>query len=431
MTLDRRTVLTTSGALAAATALPAEAAPAVGDAAWHQAVLQRYAGFGIKASGGAGDNACGAWLEGELKKIGYRTERQRFDAPFFDPSNVTLVSGAARAAVIPQAVVTPTGSGGVTGPLKMADQPGELTGAIALISLPKKGWAGIADPQAARPITDALKRGAIAAVAITNGPSGEAVALNVRPEKPPFDKPVAILAPKDAAPFLAAAKTGAAATLTTAGKGGTRPAWNLIGRFDHKAEKTIILSTPRSGWFTCVAERGSGLSAWLALAHWLAAEERGYNLELLATSGHEYLYMGGEHYLKDLAPPPAKTRLWCHIGASLAARGWREEAGALRPTDGADPGRVLTATADILEGVKTAFRGLPGLENTLVANKANAGGELVNVIDAGYQTAIGEYGGHTYFHTRGDDLRCTSGALVQPAAQAFRTAIKAATSPVA
>jgi hypothetical protein len=426
MTPNRRTLLGASGALAAAVALPARAAPTVGDAAWHQAVLERYAGFGIKASGGAGDNACGAWLEGELKRIGYRTERQRFDAPFFNASNVTLVSGAARAAVIPQAVVTPTGPAGVSGPLKMADQPGDLTGAIALISLPRKGWAGIADPQVNRPVTDALKRGAIAAVAITNGPSGEAVALNVRPEKPPFDKPVAILAPKDAAPFLAAAKAGAPATLTTAGKGGLRPAWNLIGRFDRKAEKTIILSTPRSGWFTCVAERGSGLSAWLALAHWLAAEAHGYNLELLATSGHEYLYMGGEHYLKEKAPPPAKTRLWCHIGASLAARGWRDEGGVLKPTDGADPGRVLTATADILEPVRAAFRGLPGLENTRLADKANAGGELVNVIDAGYATAIGEYGGHTYFHTRGDDLRCTSGEMVRPVAQAFRTAIKAA-----
>jgi len=426
MTPSRRTVLGASGALAAASALPASAAPAVGDAAWLQAVLERYAGFGVKASGGTGDNACGAWLEGELKKIGYRTERQTFQAPFFDAANVTLVSGSARAAVIPQAPVTPTGSVGVTGPLRAYDPTADLAGAIALISLPKRGWAAIADPQVNRPVTDALRRGAIAAVAITNGPSGEAVALNARPERPPFDKPVAILAPKDAAPFLAAAKAAAAATLTTAGRGGTRPAWNLIGRLDRKAEKTIILSTPRSGWFTCVAERGSGLAAWLALAHWLAADQRGYNLELLATSGHEYLYMGGEKYLEEKAPKPARTRLWCHIGASLAARAWEDQGGVLRPLPTVDPGRGLTATADILDRVKTIFHGLPGLEATRLADRANAGGELINVIEAGYPTAIGEAGLHPYFHTRADDLRCTSGELVAPAAQAFRKAIAAA-----
>ncbi|HET9160790.1 MAG TPA: hypothetical protein VFN88_09270, partial [Caulobacteraceae bacterium] len=201
--------------------------------------------------------------------------------------------------------------------------------------------------------------------------------------------------------------------------------WNLIGRFDHGAEKTIILSTPRSGWFTCTAERGSGLAAWLALAHWLAAEARGYNLELLATSGHEYLYMGGEEYLNHKAPPPARTRLWCHIGASLAARGWREEGGVLRPLPTVDTGRALTATADILERVKEAFHGLPGLENTRVGDRANAAGELVNVIEAGYPTAIGEAGLHPYFHTRSDDLRCSSGELIRPAALAFRAAIAA------
>ena len=46
--------------------------------------LERYVGFGIKASGGSGDEACGAWLEEELAAAGFETERQYFDAPFFE-----------------------------------------------------------------------------------------------------------------------------------------------------------------------------------------------------------------------------------------------------------------------------------------------------------------------------------------------------------
>lgn len=434
MTPSRRSVLGAGGVIAAGAVGPAAVAAAPSSSApsslgaeeaWLQSVLERYAGFGIKASGGPGDEASGAWLEEDLTRVGYACERHPFSVPYFDPATVTLACGAARAQVIPQALVAPTGPGGVTGPLRRADRPGDLTGAIALIVLPYKRWGAIQDPQVARPVADALARGALAAVAITTGPTGEAIALNVPPDKPLFDRPVVILAPKDAQPFLAGAETGAAATLTVDGKGGRRPAWNLIARIDRKAAKTLIVSTPRSGWFGCAAERGSGLAAWLGLAHWLAGEGHGVNLEFIATSGHEYIYHGGERYLEEKAPPPASTAIWVHIGASLAARDWHEFGPRLLPLPSADSQRVLTATPDVMEAVRAGFHGVTGLEAVYPADKAHAGGELVNVIDAGYHTAIGEYGGHRYFHTMGDDMRCTSGDLVAPVLEAYKRTLTA------
>ena len=47
--------------------------------------LARYASFGLKASGGAGDEASGTWLAGELERLGFRTERQAIEVPFFEP----------------------------------------------------------------------------------------------------------------------------------------------------------------------------------------------------------------------------------------------------------------------------------------------------------------------------------------------------------
>jgi hypothetical protein len=138
----------------------------------------------------------------------------------------------------------------------------------------------------------------------------------------------------------------------------------------------------------------------------------------LAASGHEYDYLGGEHYLTE-APRPDRTRLWMHIGASAAARDWHELGPRLAPLPSADSQRVLTASADVIEPVRNAFHGLAGLEATYVASRATAGG----VLEAGYSTLIGLYGSHRYFHTRGDDLRCVSGRLVQPVAAAFRTAL--------
>src|SRR6185295_16338369 len=55
MRTSRRGLLIGGGVLAAGAASPAQAAPAAADAAWLQGVLERYAGFGVKASGGPGD----------------------------------------------------------------------------------------------------------------------------------------------------------------------------------------------------------------------------------------------------------------------------------------------------------------------------------------------------------------------------------------
>ncbi len=412
------------GALAAGAPQAARAAVGEPDAVWLQGVLERFAGLGIKASGGAGDTASGEWLEKDLMALGYRCERQAFDVPYAEVRQATLVAGAHKAAVFPQANVKTTGAGGLTAPLKPAAMPGGLDGAIALVVLPFSRWVSMAQPAIGAVLKDAFDRGAAAAVVVTTGPTGEVIGLNVSPSEPGFQKPVVLLAPKDAAPFVAAAKAGATVTLMVDAEVGRRPAYNLIARLDRGAAKTLIVTTPRSGWFTCAAERGAGLAVWLSLAHGLAAAKHKANLEFVATSGHEYIYLGGEQYLEHHAPKPAVTHAWVHIGASAAARDWHELA-TLRPLPSADSQRILTATPDLLDRTRKAFHGISGLEATYEANKANAGGELVNVIEAGYASAIGLYGGHRFFHTPGDDMRCVSGELVAPVAKAFRAAIDA------
>ena len=287
-----------AGAAAAAPASrPGSAEDPAEDQARLHAMLERYDGFGSKASGGPGDEACGAWLEETLTGWGYACRRQPFNVPWFEARQAALTSGDATAPVIPQAIVVTTGATGVTAPLRLASGHGDLTGAIAMLVLPYKRWAALADPQVAKPLADAFARGAVAAILVTAGPTGEAVALNVTTHKPGFERPVAILAPRDAKAFIAAAELGRPGTLVVDGQGGQRNAFNLIARLDRKAARTLILSTPRSGWFRCAAERGSGLAVWLSLARWLARGQQGVNIELLATSGHEYEYLGGEHYL--------------------------------------------------------------------------------------------------------------------------------------
>lgn len=418
LSASRRTVIGASASLLAAG--PALAATSPGAEAEAKRVLERYHSFGDKASGGPGDTASGAWLEAELTALGYACRRQDYDAPAFE-GEASLSAGSARAVLIPQAIVTTSSADGVSGPIYVAG-PGRAGPGVALVVLPHARWSTVVG-QVARRVQAALDGAAGAVAIVTTGPTGEALALNAPPDKPLFNRPVAILAPKDAEPFLQAAAAGGTATLKIIGRSFRRPAFNITATLDRGAARTLVISTPRSGWFGCAGERGSGMAAWLLLVGWAARTRLPVDIALVATSGHEYENAGGEHFIHHLAPKPDRTALWVHLGANVAARDWHERGAMLSPLPSADPQRFLLASPALMTAARVAFAGLPGLENPYPADRALAAGELGNVLRAGYSPAIGVFGGHRYHHARADDLRCVSPALVPPVVDAFAKVI--------
>lgn len=383
-------------------------------------IVERYQGFGDKASGGPGDTASGAWLEAELKGLGYACRRQAIDVPAYEGETPRLVSGTASAVLIAQAIVAPTP--GVTGRLYAH---GRGSGDIALIVLPYARWS-TAKGLVEREVRAAAAAGAKAAVLVTTGPTGEAVALNTPVDKPLFHIPTAVLAPRDAAPFQRLADSGGSATLSMPGRSFRRPAFNVTGRLDRGAAKTLVISTPRSGWFGCAGERGTGLAAWWLLARWAARAKLLVNIALVATSGHEYEYAGGERFIEEVAPKPRETALWVHFGANVAARDWHERGPLLSPLPSADPQRILMASALLVGAAKGAFGGQPGLESPYAIDPAQVAGELASIHTAGYDPLIGIFGSHRFHHTRSDDLRCVSPALIPPVADAMAKVIRAA-----
>jgi hypothetical protein len=262
--------------------------------------LQRYIGFGVKQSGGPGDDACGAWLEEELAKTGYETERQTFEAPWFEPTLSELAAGDARAPLWPQPIVQTTPAAGVTAPVVRVDAQGlagkPLRGAIALIDLPFGRWSSMFWKEVRGPVEAAIKGGAAACVIVTNGPTGRVIALNTDGRHPLYPVPMALLAPEVAAPFFAAAMAGGKATLKLTGEGGRRQVFNLVGRIDRGRGRWLVVSTPRSGWFACAGERGGGIAAWLHIARWAGRAAPDYDLAFVCNSGHEYQYLGAEEF---------------------------------------------------------------------------------------------------------------------------------------
>lgn len=417
---DRRQFLSASAVLSGSTAVAATPVWAHDNVA---ADLKTYLGFGNKQSGGIGDMKCGAWLGGELETLGFRVERQSFSAPFFEPSQCTLSCGEARATVWPQPIVVPTASSGVSGPLVRIDRFGmgeaPLAGAIALLDLPYARWSTATAKPIHDPVVAAFKAGAKGVVVITNGPTGKIIALNADGRKPIFDGPVALLAPDEAKPFLAAASRREAATLVLQGMGGRRAAYNLVGRMDRGKPRWLVVSTPRSGWYDCAGERGPGVAIWLWLARWASAAVRDHNLAFVCNSGHEYEYLGAAEALREIVPKPADTHFWLHLGAGMAARDWHELPGKLLPLPGVDPQRFLSLSRPLLPVARRVFAGHAGYEAPY-ASDVLAAGELVEIIAAGYEHAAGVFGSHRYHHVADDDERCVSATSVAITAAKFQ-----------
>lgn len=428
-TATRRGLILGSTALPLASAAVATEPADAARLAAIEADLTRYIGFGAKASGGVGDVACGEWLGAELARAGFAVERTSFTAPYFEPRDCHIEVGAQRALLWPQPIVVPTDAGGVSGPLVRVDATGRadasLAGAIALVELPFGRWSSALAAPIRTPVNAAIAAGARAVAIITNGPTGKAIALNADGRTPMFAVPTGVLAPADAAPFLAAAMRHETATLMLTGRGGRRPAFNLIGRIVRGDRPWIVVSTPRSGWFTCAGERGGGIAAWLELARWAPAALPAHNLAFLCNSGHEYENLGAQEALREAAPRPAETAFWLHLGANLAARDWHEGLLGFEPLSGADSQRYLVLSERLLPAARQLFAGLPGLEDPYPSTRFSAG-ELTAIIAAGYPSVAGVFGVHRFHHVADDDARCAPAEPIAAAARAFRRLITAA-----
>jgi len=421
MPATRRSVLSWAAALPALAPRRATAAgPGVG------ADLARYAEFGVKASGGPGDAACGEWVERRLRDLGYDMRRQTFDTPFFEPARVDIRVDGKGVELRAQEPARTTGADGLEAPLVISPswEAGDVAGKIMVAPLPYRRWSSSLSPEVATAVDRARRGGAAGLILVTDGPTGQAVALNARPDMV-WPCPMAVVGPRAGGDLVRAAAEGRTGRLTIAGRSGRRPAFNVIGRLDRGYGQTLVLSTPRSGWTVCAGERGSGLAAWLALAAW-AVRGAPHDLLAVCTSGHEYEHQGSHHFLSSNdAPQPARTALWAHIGANLAARDWHEGYGPLRPLTSVDPQRVLVATGDIVDTIAPAVRGLPGLERVYDAGQG-AAGELAEILAAGYPRVFGVFGAHRFHHVAGDDLRCVEASHVAAATKGLQAAVSAA-----
>ncbi|MBN9474880.1 MAG: hypothetical protein J0H72_12555 [Burkholderiales bacterium] len=393
-----------------------------------KADLERYAAFGDMMSGGAGDLAAADWIAERMAGMGYAVARQAFDIPCFEPAECTLTAGGFTATLHAQPPVTSTSPAGLAAPLAVVRSPhdaGDARGRIALIVLPHGRHASMQSP-AIRPLVQAAaKAGAVALVIVPVGPTGRIMGLNCNLEEPVAPLPVGILAPAELEPFLAAARSASPATLVLHGRGAMRPTCNVHGVLD-RGPRWVALSTPRTGWFGCVSERGTGTAAFLALAEWVTGRFPAHSVFFMNSGAHEY-HFAGAHRAMRFAPPPGDTDVWVHLGASLATRGHIEFRGLQRMLGSADSNRILMTSDRFRDAASEAFAGLSGLE--CPAPVLGGVSELATILSRGYE-GFAVLGMPRAFHTREDTLDTVDAGLLAPVVRAHMALMEAVvTSP--
>jgi hypothetical protein len=383
--------------------------------------VARYAALGQHRFGSPGDKATTDWIAGEMQAAGFRIE--------FQPVTLGRQYVVERArALVGDAEIEATpfwwppedkGSFRLTAPVV---RDGEAAGKILWVELPYDRGAYLGPAHRAA-IRQAAERHPAAILLVIGNPADERFAYNVTQEDEPWPVPVMVVAARDRAAFDGALAAGEPATFDVAGHYERNVAGrNVVARLGAGRGPTVVVSTPMTGWYSCVCERGPGIANFLALARTVAAEKLPGDFVFIATAGHEIGHGGMELFLRQGAPPPQNTLAWVHFGSANACYAWtkgREGFVTDRKVDNANRLLILSPSATRL--VEENFRAIE--VQRFVAEK-QAVGELRDVKAAGYRNFLGIAGLHRFFHTPADDLHTTGPEILEPVARAFADVVR-------
>jgi hypothetical protein len=385
--------------------------------------VERYAAFGSHRFGSPGDRATADWIAGELQAAGFSVEFQPvvLGRQYFVERATAQADGATVDATPFWWPPEDKSSFHLTAPVA---REGDVAGKILWIELPYDRGAYLGPAHRAA-IAEAAGRGPAAILLTIGNPGNDRFAYNVTQEDKPWPVPVMVVAGTHRGVFERAMASGAPVTLDVVGHYEQNVAGrNVVARLGSGKGPAIVVSTPMTGWYSCVCERGPGIANFLALGRLVAAEKSSGDFVFVATAGHEIGHGGMELFLKQGAPSPQHTLAWVHLGASNACFAWTagpEGFATEHKVDDALRFLVLSPSAAPLVGETFA-----AISATRQVAEKQALGELRDVQAAGYANFFGMAGLHRFFHTPADDLRTTGAEILEPVARAFADAVRKA-----
>ncbi|MCB9482915.1 MAG: M28 family peptidase [Dehalococcoidia bacterium] len=355
--------------------------------------IRAYESFGIHRTGWEGDDRTSTWLRDVLAEVGVDGELERFKFPRVEYRNARLTWPDGSISGTPMYDGGFTGYGGIEGELCEDSDPDPF-GKIMIATSAVRGDKRWTAPMALKHYQELEEQGVVGVVVPSGDPEGEVILRNAEHIKTPFNLPVLQVSAKDARRLASSLVMGGVeGTLEVDGERLQSNATNVVATVAGSDESLapIVVMTPKSGWFTCAAERGGGIAIWLALAEGVAALGPRRTVHFVASSGHELHHQGLSHYLAARFGLVKEAAAWLHLGASIGARYPQARLG------GSDPYLHDLATG----AVRDAGVDHETLEVFEVGNPG--GGEARNIAEGGgrYVTFLG---GHRYFHSPQDTV---------------------------
>ena len=362
--LCRREFLAVAGALALPRANAAIADP-----------IAQYDSQGIHRTGTAVDRASADWLAGLVKSCGLKPQLEPFRLSRVDPQACFVEAGGRRVDGLPMFDGSFTDHGGIRGRIGAAgsDAP------IGWLEAPPNGEAG--------ELLEIRKSGRHKAIiVVTKGAVPGLSPINAAQFAHPMGPPVLQISSEERGWIseLAGAKTDA---LVTAQVQRTDvEAFNVTAVRKGRDSKlpSVVVMTPRSGWWQCASERGGGLVCWLELMR--AIREPARDFVFVASSGHELGHLGLDSFIEKNSGLVKGARAWLHFGANIGAK---------------EPGGVLQCSGDAMESLATRELGGAGITLTPQPRGRVPGGEAGNIHKGGGQY-ISVIGRNAFFHNQAD-----------------------------
>jgi hypothetical protein len=317
MTPTRRDLLRLAAATVAAHAAPGRSVSGAGEPSRTELetrverIITEYSEQGDHRTATRIDQASGDWLCRQVTEAGLAPARETFAVSRIDLQTSVVIVGARRINGVPLFDGGFTDAGGISGSL------GALQGERAI------GLAECAPNTAASGILGETRRSGrhAAIVCLTRGGRAGLCPSNADSFLTPFGPPVVQVSSEHAAWLSDQAERGAEARVIADVRRVPATAFNVTATIEGRdpTSRPVVISTPRSGWYSCASERGGGIACWLEVMRALREARLVRPLIFVAFSGHEIGSLGIHAFVDKRQTIIRSAAAWIHLGANIGA----------------------------------------------------------------------------------------------------------------
>jgi hypothetical protein len=343
-------------------------------------IIGEYAQQGFHRTGTTVDRLSGDWLSEEVRQVGLAPTRESFSLSRVDLVTNVLIAADRRIEGVPLFDGGFTDSGGIRGRLGALQSDGEI------------GLAETAPNAAASgPLGEARRTNRHKAiVCITRGERPGLCPSNADFFLQPFGPPVLQVSSERASWLSEHAQRGLEVQLVSHVTRTAAAAVNVTATIKG-ADLTLaplVISTPRSGWYSCASERGGGIACWLETMRALRTGRPNRPVIFVAFSGHELGLLGIHAFIHRRPAIVSKAAAWIHLGANIGAA--------------TDPGNRLAASDDDFDGIASRAMASSGLMVDQRIPRGTIPGGEAEVVHRGGGRYVAVTGRNALFHNLED-----------------------------